>query len=165
VTPGDACNRSNRFAIEQVKKLKPQVVILSQLDKRPETDWEEIADFIHAAGGGSVVVMGPLPQWRPSLPLIIAKEYWGKPHERVLIGLQTQIFEEDRRMKEKYAQSKKLRYVSITDHACNAQGCLATVPGMNEEHNLMAADYGHLTPRGSEYVVRELLRDEVSPAR
>jgi hypothetical protein len=27
VTPGDACNRSNRFAIEQVKKLKPQVVI------------------------------------------------------------------------------------------------------------------------------------------
>lgn len=155
-TPGDACNDSNRFAREAIAHLQPDIVFLAQRDDHLRTDWEEIAAFIHVAGGKRVVLVGPLPQWQPSLPRVIVKDYWGRPHDRVSAGLDPAILALDRALAERYAHSQNLTYVSLVSRLCDAGGCRATVPGV-QGHNLMAADYGHLTPMASEYVVREVL--------
>ena len=57
----------------------------------------------------------------------------------------------------KYAGSSKLTYVSIISRLCDADGCRATVPG-RDTHNLIASDYGHLTPDGSVFVGDLMIR-------
>jgi peptidoglycan/LPS O-acetylase OafA/YrhL len=161
---GDSCHHSNEFARERIAALKPDVVILAQLDKHLRTDWEGVADFIHAAGGRSVVLVGPVPRWEPSLPLVVAKHHWGKPHDRIATGLDPDAFDTDRRLALKYAGSTKLTYVSLASRLCNDEGCLATVPGI-QGHNLMAVDAAHLTPEASAFIASTVLRPYVAAQR
>lgn len=156
LSPGDPCNHSNAFALEQVARLKPDVVLLDQMNHHLRTDWEAFADALHAAGARRVVLVGPVPQWLPSLPLVVAKYYWGLGHETVATGLDQPILDTDRRLAERYGHSPKLAYLSLIRSLCHANGCLATVPGV-EGYNLMAVDYGHLSPDASVYVAREIL--------
>jgi hypothetical protein len=44
-------------------------------------------------------------------------------------------------------------YVSLLDQLCRNAACLARVPGAGEL-DLMALDFGHLTPKGSSYLGR-----------
>jgi hypothetical protein len=48
-------------------------------------------------------------------------------------------------------------YVSLVGALCRDGACLARVPGENEL-DLMAVDAGHLTPKGSSYVGRLLMK-------
>ena len=45
-------------------------------------------------------------------------------------------------------------YVSLMDILCNAEGCLASVPGL--PGTLLTWDYGHLTTAGAELIARRM---------
>jgi peptidoglycan/LPS O-acetylase OafA/YrhL len=154
---GDPCDDSNRYALEEIAKLKPDIVFIAQLDKHTLTDWEEMADSIRAAGARRVMLLGPVPHWNFALPLIIAKDYWGIDHERISTGLDPTALETDSRMVEKYGHSEKIDYVSLVAQLCDARGCLATIPGKPGNYNLMAVDDGHLTPDASIFVATQSL--------
>ncbi|MDD5304116.1 MAG: acyltransferase family protein [Elusimicrobia bacterium] len=153
----ETCDASNAFAAKEIRRIRPAVVFLAQKDNHERTDWGAMADAIHAAGGGKVVLLGPVPEWLPSLPEVIVKNYWGTGSSRAKIGLDPQVFDTDAALARKYGESSKLTYVSLASRLCNADGCLATVPGV-EGLNLMAVDYGHLSPKGSAYVVTKIIR-------
>ena len=63
-----ACDNSNKVALESIAKIKPYVVIIAQHDHHELTDWKEIVSTLKNYGVKSVIIMGPLPQWDPSLP-------------------------------------------------------------------------------------------------
>ncbi len=159
---GDSCYRSNAFAREQIARLRPDVVVLAQLNHHSRTDWESFADFIHAAGGQKVVLAGPVPRWSPALPLVIAKHHWGKPHDRIATGLDQEVGQEDLALEKRYGRSQKLAYVSLASRLCDGMGCLATVPG-RQGLNLMVADESHLTPEASVFVASSILKPFVTP--
>jgi hypothetical protein len=48
-------------------------------------------------------------------------------------------------------------YVSLLDQLCRDGGCLGRVPGEGDL-DLMALDFGHLTPKGSAYVGRTVFK-------
>ena len=153
---GGRCEAANQAARQAIAALTPDVVVLAQALGHRETDWIALADASRRMGAKRVVVVGPMPQWSPSLPIVIAQQYWGRPHERVTEGLGQGVMAVDRDLKAALDGSPLLQYVSLVDALCDADGCLATLPGDNAQ--LVVVDSGHLSPRGSVFVVDKALR-------
>ena len=149
------CERANAFARERIAATKPSVVVLAQILAHEQTDWIEIARAIRQLGAERVVLVGPAPQWLPSLPLVVTTNYWGSNFERVSRGLNNDVFHTDQILRDRLGDSTELDYVSLLSALCNDQGCQATAP--NSDRQLMTADNGHFSPAGSDYVGRTIL--------
>ena len=154
-----ACQISNEFAINFIKKNRPAKVFVAQEKEHDQTDWSEIARFVEA-NRGELVLIGPVPQWRPSLPIIVAKNL-NTQDDYLSEGLDAKIIETNAKLRATYVASN-VRYISLIDKLCRLNACRATVP-TNDEFNLLAMDYGHLTPAGSDFVVKNLLEGLLQP--
>ena len=158
-TDKSACQASNEFAIEFIKKHKPERVFIVQSGDHQLTDWTEMAGLVQA-NQGELVLVGPVPQWRPSLPVIVARDLKAR-HDYVGEGLDPKILETDGKLHAIYAGSK-VRFVSVIDKLCQRNECRARVPSY-DGFDLLALDYGHLTPAGSDFVAKHVLQDFLSP--
>jgi peptidoglycan/LPS O-acetylase OafA/YrhL len=156
--PGGRCERANEYALAAIERLKPDLVVLAQIGAHRDTDWAALAARARQLGAKQVLLVGPTPQWSPSLPEVVTSRYWGRPYDRVSYGVSEAIFDFDRELAARYAASPLIRYASVTDRLCNAEGCIASVPGSNPPE-LITFDFGHFTPRGSIFVVETALRD------
>lgn len=154
-----ACQASNELAMEFIKKHKPARVFVAQSEDHELTDWFEIGRFVQA-NQGELVLVGPVPQWRPSLPIIFAKTL-KMQSDYVSEGLDGKIIETNSQLRKTYLGSK-VRYVSIIDTLCKSNECLAKVAS-EDSFNLLVLDYGHLTPAGSNFVVKNLLQGLLRP--
>jgi peptidoglycan/LPS O-acetylase OafA/YrhL len=150
------CDRANAYARERISALKPDLVVLAQIFGHEATDWNELAQWLRTAGAKRVVLVGPAPQWRPTLPVVVANHYWGTSYSRVDEGLQPEMFTTDSLLRARYAHSDWLEYVSLIGGLCGDGGCIAVVPGADAQ--LLAVDNGHLSPAGSAYVAESILR-------
>lgn len=168
------CDFSNAFARQEIRRLKPEIVIMAQAEGHEETDWSAIARYLHSVGVKRVILVGPVPQWRPSLPLVVSKRHWQEHSDMIEDdGLDNDIMVTDSLLQQRYGQSGAdtektggLEYVSVISALCKGDECLAYVPG---DGTLIAVDYGHLSPPGSIYVVRHvlapaILNHEIRPA-
>ena len=153
------CNLSNRYAYSEIKRVQPDLVIISQASRYLTTDFEKIANELKKLGVTRVIFVGPIHRWYVDLPLIVAKRHWDQ-YTRYLNGGQTyyledrslnkRIFEVDVVLKRKLSNSASLEYISLVDYMCqNQRSCIALVP---DEESLLQVDESHLSPAGSVYV-------------
>lgn len=150
----DKCRRSNKYALEQIATVRPETVVIAQARAHEKTDWQAIYDHLRSLGVKRMVLIGPLPQWYPSLPEVIVTKRWGQDNRRVAEGLNPEPADTDKALHAAGFGASGVTLVSPISKLCSAGGCLAIVPGSEE---LFAADYGHLTPTASVYVAREIL--------
>lgn len=150
----EACDRSNEFAIKEIERLQPSIVILAQKDGHLNTDWTTLASKLKTLGVEKIILIGPVPQWHPSLPIIMTRRHWGILPDYINDGLILSILDEDMALKKIYKNSSSIDYVSMIDALCNNKKCLATVPQTNE---LTAIDYGHFSAENSVFTVSILL--------
>lgn len=155
--PGQRCERANEFALQKIQELKPDVLILAEAGGHDAFDWNVFAERVRALGAKRVVLAGPLPVWQPTLPEIYVTRFWEAKPQRIGYGLAADRLQVDRQLIDRYTQSRSLTYVSMMRTLCDADGCLAIVPG-SDPPELMAFDAAHLTPRGSVYVAQQILR-------
>lgn len=150
------CAESNRFALSEIARLRPETVILAQRNFHVETDWEALSKVLHRLGVVNVYLMGPAPEWNPELPLLVARRHWLDKSEFFDDGIHQKTIADDATVARQAHQSTQYEYVSMTDFLCpDGRACRAFLPGTRE---LIAIDYGHLSPAGSVYVVTNLLR-------
>ena len=152
---GPRCDRSNQFAVDSIRRLRPALVVLAQKRGHAATDWVDFATRIRGLGAGHVMVVGPAPQWRPTLPVVFARNYLASPRVYVSEGLDPDVFAQDQQLSAALAGSPGLTYVSLVSRLCRQDACAATVPD-GGPMDLMSFDFGHLTPQGSIYVGREV---------
>ena len=155
--PPQRCERANDFAVESIRRLGPSLVILAQKGGHAGIDWKTVTSQLLALGARSVLVVGPLPQWRPTLPGIFSSAYLKEPRAYVELGLEQSDFDVDRRLSATLAGLPGVTYLSALDQLCREDGCLAQVPGEGAL-DLMVLDFGHLTPKGSRHVGRAVLK-------
>ena len=155
--PGRRCEKSNLYAMESIRRLRPRVVILAQSSRHADIDWPRIVARVRALGAGHVIVVGPSPVWRPSLPRVFADHHLDDHAEFVQRGLDQDMFVIDRQVAEIVSGLPDVTYVSLLQQLCRDGACLARVPGQGEL-DLMALDFGHLTPKGSSYVGRAVFK-------
>jgi hypothetical protein len=155
------CEIADRYAMQQIAALKPDVVILAQNAEHLETDWAGLTGKILELGAGQVVVVGPSPMWDPTLPRVYAAHHMQDHADYVSTGLYLDAFDTDKKLAERIAKLPKVKYVSLLDHLCrDRSACLARVPGEGPI-DLMAIDYGHLSPKGSSYIGRTIWKDRL----
>jgi peptidoglycan/LPS O-acetylase OafA/YrhL len=149
------CETANLFALAAIKRLRPDLVVIAQSSRHESTDWARLSDGVLALGAKHVVIVGPLPNWRPGLPSIYAEHHLIDRAEYVSTGVDSSGFAVDRELAARFVGRPNVTYLSVLDHICRDGACLARVPG-ESEIDLMALDFGHLTPKGSSYLGRAL---------
>lgn len=149
--PDRRCEKANLFAMEQVGRLRPQLTILAQASDHMEVDWPRLAQRAVALGSQHVLVVGPSPVWRPSLPRVFAQYHLDDGAEFVGTGLDRERFAHDLLLASMLANLPHVTYVSLLQPLCGADGCAARIPNEGPPE-LIALDHGHLTPAGSLYV-------------
>tara|TARA_Y100000588_G_C14281064_1_gene937180 strand:- start:3484 stop:5385 length:1902 start_codon:yes stop_codon:yes gene_type:complete len=150
-----SCDRSNRLAFDTLIKENPDFVILAQRNKHDLNDYNKIVSKARGYGNTSkFLLVGPVPQWKPSLPRAIAMRhfntqdtYFDDPY------FLNDVFRLDSILKKKYTDAD-LVYVSLTDELCDKKGCLAKV---DNENTPLVWDYGHLSLKGSIYVAKNII--------
>ncbi|MEE1676028.1 acyltransferase family protein [Agarivorans aestuarii] len=142
-----SCKQSNEYALLKIESLKPNVIVIAQRYGYLNTDFEALALELKAFGVQHVIVLGPLPEWHPTLPMVIIKRYWEKRQGSLSIPSRFEgLFDVDNELFARYEYSENLRFVSILSKVCENNLCPAISEG-----KVIAWDYGHLTPTGSQY--------------
>jgi hypothetical protein len=123
------CDHSNQYARQQIARLKPEVVVMAQAEAHEQTNWDEIARYLHAKGVSQVVLVGPMTNWRPSLPIVVTRSHWQDDSPYVKHGLDNAVFATNAILKDKYQHSKTINYVSLIDVLCQQkEGCIGVLP-------------------------------------
>ena len=156
------CAIADRYAMQQIRTLHPDLVILAQNAEHLETDWAALTGTVLGLGARQVVVVGPSPMWDPTLPRVYAANHMKDRSAYVAEGLFLGAFDVDRQLAARISTLPHVRYVSLLEHLCrNDKACLAVVPG-EAPLDLMVVDYGHLSPKGSAYLGRVIWRELLS---
>lgn len=149
-----ACDYSNRFAWQKIADLKPDIVIMAQQKIHQQTDWQALSTRLAALGVRQVVLVGPVPQWQPSLPSVVATRHWREPGNYILDAALDPTILRTNDVMQTLAGRGGYTYVSVIDQLCQKMRCLARIPPGDA---LLLVDYGHLSAEGSEYVVRHVV--------
>lgn len=175
-TSDAACVASNQFASEQIRKARPDVLVLDAYwfhESEPvfftgpdfighlEARFAELAQL----GAKKIIIVGQIPTWTAALPDILGRKYVLRQLPipvRTFADLDPHSIEMDAQMK-RMKLPAETTYVSLTDRLCDAAGCL-TMTGPDIEHDLLVWDYGHLTLTGSRWVSDRILKEPLLAA-
>ncbi len=161
--PTGACNRANAFAIERIKALKPSVVVLAQEGHHEDNDFPALIARLHQLGVGQVIMPGPVPHWKPFLYQVVERKYRGQPPRRTWDNVQSGPLRTDQLMRDRFARSADVVYISLIKHLCDLEGCLVYL-GDDPLEGLTTYDYGHFTLPMSDYVASTLLAPAILKA-
>jgi peptidoglycan/LPS O-acetylase OafA/YrhL len=151
-----SCQRSNWFALSQIRQTRPDAVIVSQRDERDVGELQTIERELADNGVGNILMLGPVPQWAGSLPKIIMRRLWDATPERTFVGMDESVIAENQRIGAALKSIANARYVDLYKFFCNIEGCLTRV-GPDKLADSVTYDYGHLTPLASDYLAKNLL--------
>ena len=151
------CETANLYALDAIRRLKPKLVVVAQSAGHDAVDWPRLTSRALELGALHVLVVGPFPVWRPSLPRVVADYHLHDSASYLSRGLDRDQFDVDRGAAAMVADLPNVTYVSLLNALCRDGACLARVPG-GSDRDLMALDFGHLTPMGSSYVGRSIFK-------
>ncbi|RAU48548.1 MULTISPECIES: acyltransferase family protein [unclassified Pseudomonas] len=152
------CNYSNTTALKAIAALQPEVVVIAQKDQHDKTRWNELAARLKADGVKRVVLMGPLPQWNPSLPSVIANRHWGTDDSHITDSAMDKELIDTNRATRAMIDPHMVDFVSLMDGLCVVDSCLVR---LQEDHSLLQIDSGHLSSAGSLYIVKNYVMPEL----
>jgi SGNH domain (fused to AT3 domains) len=156
------CNEINTDSFKLIKELKPEIVMMYAywshgLDGKGGfaglydlTKLDATVAELKKIGVKKVILMGPSPYWKNSLPHNIV-ETWKKtkavtkPPLRLSygdFGLVAELPIYDKQMRD-IAKRLDISYISGVDFLCNADGCLTR--DSEDGVKVASVDYGHLT--------------------
>jgi peptidoglycan/LPS O-acetylase OafA/YrhL len=147
------CNLANELAIEVLAKVKPDIVIIAQAIGHDEKNWNLLLTEILRLGAKHVFVLGPVPQWKNSLPRLVAYNYWPEVPERISSDIKQEIFRVDEHLKQKINITSNIQYISAIDFFCDdLKSCMVVID--KDSLTLTSQDSGHLTSEASSAFVR-----------
>lgn len=156
-----ACDRSNELAIKKITEIKPQIVIVAQANQHELVDWENLNIRLKKLGVEHVILSGPLPQWLPSLPVVIAKRHWDQKLRISDVSLDRSILKTNQILNTQIT-GNGITFINVINELCtlkeNSFFCLVR---LGKNNDLITVDYGHLSLEGSEYVVENILYPKI----
>jgi peptidoglycan/LPS O-acetylase OafA/YrhL len=150
----DLCIERNHEIVRLIAAGSPDVVILHALWSVNDTaeKLRPTIDALRAENIRHIVILGPVPVWRPGLPAVVSSYFH---RTGAVIPERTWKFVDaasgDANMKN-MASSLGVDYISARDVLCDVRGCVTRIGD-----SLAARDGLHLTATGSEFLVRSIL--------
>lgn len=152
------CDRSNEFALEVMRKEKPDVLVIAQLEGHDSVNnLKELARVATESGVKKVIVVGPVPRFDQNLYQLVIRKYWSQTPRRILGNLLPVPLETDKLLTQRYAEGAGgFEYLSAISVFCDQDGCL-TYLGDDRKTGLVTFDYGHLTSKASVFFSEKAL--------
>lgn len=156
------CKEVNDYVMKEIVRLRPREIYLhaywaSYKDENPEDNLRKTIDFIKSASPAStIIIVGGVPLWRPSLPEYMLSKSIALDDEHYLRNTFSNDVILSDRLLNNVAHATGVRFFSPMNTLCSDQGCKATTAFQGIVMPT-AWDYGHLTAGGSILVARELV--------
>ena len=160
------CRNNNRYVLSRVVALKPRAVLLFanwnflERPPEPETVFARLTGTIlelRKAGARRIVILGPVPQWTPTLPksllVLYRKDPYPRPPRYTTFGQVESAHRLDAFLMQRLHGIEGVTYLSAIDAMCTTEGCLTWVGSPDE---LTTWDRGHLTTAGAVYLANRL---------
>lgn len=166
----DPCAKGNAAIMREILRLKPRRVVLFGAWLSHSGNWkldpkwnEPLRHTLHEVRNAveDVIVLGPGPLWPPSLPVVVFR-YWSKFDtlpDRIKVAPEN--YRDTDAMLREISNRENVRFLSLFDALCDAEGCLTHTPASRSE--LLMWDHAHMTLEGASYVVRRLGLDSPLP--
>jgi hypothetical protein len=155
------CQGINNFVVDEIKRIQPNEIVLEaywysygarKLSKLDET----IASIQRASPASRITIVGNVPLWPDSLPILLLKRnisldgdtYLHPPLYSVLKTL-------DGRLRS-IAEKNNIEFVSAMDAFCLGDKCKA-ITSFGGSSAPTTFDYGHLTEAGSAILAKQLI--------
>lgn len=158
----EACDYSNKLALEKIKELQPDIVVIAQANSHDLTDWHSIAMDLKKRGVKRILLIGPVSQWQPSLPkVMISNKNWNTTELFISdAGLDLSILKTESKMKV-LDLPHNIEYISLINSLCkltelNQYSCRVKIN--DDQYSLLQVDYGHLSEEGSIFVVDSIIK-------
>ncbi len=163
------CINSNNYVFNEIKKIKPDVLVLSanweMYDGSPESKWEKLdgEKFISTlrrvkeAGVKNIVVIGQLPVYSANQADLLKRKFlWAKVDTVTYKNFKFSAIPADNNIRDLSLRSS-VKFISPLDILCQTSGCAISIPG--DKITPLSYDYGHLTAVGSEYLVSKFFQN------
>ena len=158
------CSFQNDLMRELVAKVKPNTVIIVQARDHESRGLVATALELKRLGVENVILVGPVPQWLPSLPQVLSKPH--KTVNELLLSdsLDPKAVKSNSELKKQLAAHPDIKFVDIIGNYCLENEVGLACKYMADDEHLMAFDYGHPTPEGAALIVEELLKPKIDAA-
>jgi peptidoglycan/LPS O-acetylase OafA/YrhL len=159
-----SCDGNNDIVFDFVKSSRPDIVLLHAMWDRTH-NLDRLAATIEqlkALRIPRIVILGPVPLWKRTLPLALVNAY-RLTHviaDRISAGVTGAGSDEQM---QSFSQAHGVEYISAWRVFCNGNGCLTRVGPTAEE--VVTTDIVHLSNAGSKYLVEKIEEDLFSPKR
>ncbi|MFC3202363.1 acyltransferase family protein [Alteromonas oceani] len=152
-----ACDLSNSLAKDIIAAKKPLSVVIAMKNKHEIVDWPGNIEFLKRNGVENIIVIGPTPQWYPTVPLVYVRE-GGQGEFLSDKKLDPGVLSTDRKMANTLASFDSVTYVSVIKELCVAEEDSRRCK-VKFDDTLISYDYGHLSKPAATYLSEELLFD------
>jgi peptidoglycan/LPS O-acetylase OafA/YrhL len=156
------CDETSRNVFGHLQDSQPDLVLLHAMWGR-NNDLPMLRNTIarlRAIGIPRIVVLGPVPVWKRTLPHAIVNYYRFRHTipDRLATGVSGPA--DDERMK-RFSDAEGIEYISTWRALCNLDGCLTrTGPTASD---VLVSDIIHLTDRGSEFLIEAIGKELALP--
>jgi peptidoglycan/LPS O-acetylase OafA/YrhL len=149
------CDEVNEIAFGFLKSSRPKIVLLHamwndviNLDRLQETIRQ-----IQFVAPGRIVILGPVPVWKRTLPTALVNAYRFKHviADRIRSGVSGP--DSDLRM-EAFSKAVGVEYISAWRALCNPEGCLTRLGP--DAKDVVTSDQVHLSDAGSVFLIDQI---------
>jgi len=150
------CDYSNSFAESAIQQAKPKVVIIGSRNEHEKNDWAKTISKLHELGVAKVIVLGPLPQWKTSLPIVYTKRHMGEEFISDF-KFETSLIESNNSLINLHAKDNNFVFINLLEQLCveSEEGNLACKAKIGDA--LMAFDYGHPTNEAARFISKKYI--------
>ena len=163
------CKKIRGYFLNQINIIKPDYLIVfvhysylsaeENINSRSQIQryMDEFSEF-KRLGAKEIIVVGPMPIYKESLPKIITRDFLLK-HKKVPYRMLEKLDPKALEFDEIFTTSKfpsEVKYISLRNFLCTAEGCLTRV-GDDPIDDMVIFDYGHLTYQGAKEISENLI--------
>ena len=163
------CINSNNSVYEEIKRLKPDSVILSAYwsmydgSENWETlDTKKLSNTISKLKSldiNNIILVGHLPVYKINQADLLRKHtIWDKVNTKTYSKFKQSTYVYDNKIRD-IASATGIDFISPLDILCDLDGCLLSVPG--NEITPLSFDYGHLNHDGSIFLVSKFFESNL----
>ena len=149
------CDEANELVFGFIKSSVPEIVLLHAMwDKNNDLDkLRETIRRIKAVNIPRIVILGPVPVWKRTLPHSLVNFYRLRHGIADRIGDGVSGPQRDEQM-EAFSKAAGVEYISAWHTLCNSDGCMTRVgPTAND---VITTDIVHLSDAGSNFLVQAI---------
>ena len=152
------CTALNHETFDTVATIRPDVLVLHAMWNE-HTDFqglrETIADLRHI-GVARIVIIGPVPFWKRTLPFMLVNAYrlQHRLPDRIARGVSGPAVD---RLMEQFSKVEHVEYISAWKQFCNLKGCMTRIGPSAKD--VLVSDQAHLSDKGSEFLVDAIAGD------